>query len=89
MDVEDAQLAARQRAAYRKFQEAQGELNSGDMTAPTPEEMASRAESEERHRRASIETSVRKHQHRKAVQEARRLALHDTIGIVAASERYR
>jgi hypothetical protein len=89
MDVEDAQLAARQRVAYNRFLAAQGELNSGDMSAPTPEQQASRAVSEERHREASINSAVRNYERRKAVKEARQLALHDTLGIVASAERHR
>jgi hypothetical protein len=89
MDAEDARLAARQRIAYNRFLAAQGELNSGDMTADTPEQQRARAESEEKHRQARIEGSVRRYERAKTVKQARKAALHDTLTVVAAAEQGR
>jgi hypothetical protein len=89
MDVEDAQREARVRAAHRKLQAQLEQQEYGDLTAPTPEEMASRAERDERHREARIQGSVRRFERAKTVKEARAAALHDAIGLVVAAERYR
>jgi hypothetical protein len=88
-DAEDARLAVRQRLAYSRWEQAQAELASGDLTAPTAEEMASRAESEGRHREASIQGSVRRYERKQILKQARADALHDTLTIAAAAERYR
>jgi hypothetical protein len=88
-DLQDAQLAARQRITYNRWLEQQGELNSGDMTAPSPEETSARAERDERHRQARIESSVRRYERKKTVKEARSAALHDTLTIAASLEQDR
>jgi hypothetical protein len=86
-DRADAWAAAKQAAAYRKWQAEHAALHSGDFTAPTEQERAAQAERDERHREARLNSSVRRYERSKAVQEARQAAWRDTSGAVVGLAR--
>jgi hypothetical protein len=88
-DAEDARLMARVRQAFREWEAQQSASTSADMTAPSEQEMASRAESEARHREARINSAVRKYERAKTVEEARKDAWHAALTVAAAAERQR
>jgi hypothetical protein len=89
IDRQDMISEARRKIAVRKLMEQHGEADYGDTTAPTKQEMASRAESEARHREARIQGSVRRYERKQILKEARKVALHDSLTIAAAAERHR
>jgi hypothetical protein len=90
MDREDAQIQARQAAAYRKWLQEQSDGMSGDTSAHTVlAERAARAEQEARQREARLSSAVSNHVKRQTVEEARQAAFGDTTKAIYAVERMR
>jgi hypothetical protein len=88
-DAEDRRRAAQARRAFNEWQARHNELHSADMSAPSPEELQSRAESEARHNEARIQGSVRRYEANKILKQARKDAWHAAIAVAAAAERHR
>jgi hypothetical protein len=82
MDVEDAQLAARQRVAYNRWLAQQGELHSADLSATTIEaERAEEAWREDQRARSQV-IRGRNLRRKRIVEDARKAAAGDSARLV-------
>jgi hypothetical protein len=81
-DMEDRRAEVREVKEFENWKIQRSASLSGDTTAPTEQELAARARSEEREREGRMNASVRQYVKRETVREARKVALADTSKLV-------